>query len=536
MVGENNSILRKNLVLLAEHRPELATMVETQKPVYRYRILKTSSGIPNVVKIGHGNGLSMPYYDADNPSKSVDQDLASPDLKGARLVILLGVGLGYEVLHFLTFVAPKSHTWRLIAIEADPALLRLALETTRLEGVLDNPAIDILVGLDYAGLYARLYDLFRTAAAVVLLKTLAVAHTRGSMAFNRDYYLKAMKIVREAAVEATENFGNAPHDSLIGLQNVLLNVPMILRNPGIQDLEGAFTGRPAIIASTGPSLNKNIDRLGELQDRAVILAPDASLAPLLRHGVRPHILASLERVPQVSQLFRGLDATQVYLAACPVLDPRAYAAYTGPTVITYRAFDHFKWLGIEKGILNTGPSSGNMAFKIAEFLGCDPIILVGQDLSFADDGRSHATGAALGDRQVAYQPEDTLEVPGNLGRPVRTTRTWLRFLKYYEYDVANYRGVCVNATEGGAYISGTLVMTLEEAASRYLREPFPIREIIRSRLKIPDESDVQNGARHVLETMRTTLEAMIPVVRKCKEGHRVAQDLVARWSAEELAN
>lgn len=536
MVSSKESIRRDNLSLIRKHRPDLVAIAEMERRGCQYRIIETSSGIPNVIKIGHGNGTSAAYYDADNPSKSVHQDLASADLRGARLVILLGMGLGYEVLHFLTFVAPKSHTWRLIAIEADPALFRLALETTRLEGVLDNPAIDILVGLDYPTLYARLYDLFKSGPAVVLLKTLAVAHTRGSMAFNREYYLKAMKIAREAAVEATENFGNAPHDSLIGLQNMLLNVPTILRNPGIQDLEGAFAGRPAIIASTGPSLNKNIDKLRDLQDRALILAPDASLAPLLSHGVRPHILTSLERVPQVAQLFRGLHAEQVYLAACPVLDPRAYAAYTGPTIVTYRAFDHFKWLGIEKGILNTGPSAANMAFKIAEFLGCNPIILVGQDLSFADDGRSHATGAALGDRQVAYQPEDNLEIPGNLGHPVRTTRTWLRFLKYYEYDIANYKGVCINATEGGAYIPGTVLMTLEEVASRYLREPFPIREAIRARLKIPDESDVESGARHVLETARATLEEMVPVIRKCKEGHGLAQGLAARWSAEELAS
>ncbi len=37
-----------------------------------------------------------------------------------------------------------------------------------------------------------------------------------------------------------------------------------------------------------------------------------------------------------------------------------------------------------------------MAFKTLEYLGCDPIILIGQDLAFGEDETTHADGYTYG--------------------------------------------------------------------------------------------------------------------------------------------
>lgn len=518
-------ILDRNMGVIRSRRPDLYDLAAAEPKNLLYRITGTPSGWPNLIKLSLQRQSPVPYYDPENPQHSVQADLGSVDFRGARLVVLLGLGLGFELEHFLREIRPVSRTRHIVVIESDPDVLRLAVRTTVLEQALSDPSVHFLIGLDPARLYARLYQLFTDGAVTVLLKTMAVAHTRGALAFHRDYYLNAVKVIRQAAIEATENFGNAPHDSLVGLRHMLWNVGLILKNPGIRDLAGAFRGKPAIVASTGPSLNKHIPLLRELQDKALIIGPDASLAPLLRGGVRPHIITSLERVPKVAELFAGFDVPDTYLAGVPVLDPRAFAAYQGPIIVTYRNFDHFKWLGVDKGTLEIGPSAGNMAFKIAEFLGCDPIILVGQDLAFAEDGRSHASGAVLGDKQVESRSDNTLLVPGNHGRPVRTTRVWFRFLKYYEYDIANYRGTCINATEGGALIRGTLVMPLREVASRYLHESFDAREIIRDQLKVIEEQTVKDQAKKILGTIRRTDAAMRRVLEKCEEGENEAKAL-----------
>ena len=65
--------------------------------------------------------------------------------------------------------------------------------------------------------------------------------------------------------------------------------------------------------------------------------------------------------------------------------PETYANFPGEKIIVFRKFATFEWLDIKKGILDIGPSAGNMAFKVLEYLGCDPIIMIGQDLAITDD-------------------------------------------------------------------------------------------------------------------------------------------------------
>ena len=199
------------------------------------------------------------------------------------------------------------------------------------------------------------------------------------MKLHKEYYLNALKQLRESGAHQVLHFGNDPKDSLIGVENMLNNLNEIISNPGINLLFDKFKKKPAVIVSTGPSLNKNKHLLKGLEKKALLIAPDASLKIMLAMGVKPHMVVALERTMGIYKMFDGLkeeDVNNVYLAACPVIDKRLYEAYPGPRIIVYRNFDHFKWLGIDKGILDIQLSAGNMAFKIAAALGCDPIILI----------------------------------------------------------------------------------------------------------------------------------------------------------------
>jgi hypothetical protein len=168
--------------------------------------------------------------------------------------------------------------------------------------------------------------------------------------------------------------------------------------------------------------------------------------------LKPHIITTLEREIEIVQLFEGVqpeDVQDVYLAACPVVYNQVYQTYPGPNIIVYRQFDHFKWLGIDRGMLQIRSSAGNMAFKVAEYLGCNPIILIGQDLALARDGRTNADGAILGSIQDSYLRERRYTVKGNDGQPIETTYSLKIFLESYEVDVA-----------------------FQQAIDKYIKQPF----------------------------------------------------------------
>ena len=286
--------------------------------------------------------------------------------------------------------------------------------------------------------------------------------------------MNVIKIFREAAIHIMHFIGNSPDDSLLGLKNMFDNLDVIIENPGINLIYKKFEKKPAIIVASGPSLKKNLHLLDEIKDKALIVCAESTLKILIKKGIKPHLVASLERTERTTVSFEGFnenDLTDVYLAACPVIPKKVYDAYSGPTLIVYRKFAHFTWLEIDRGMLDIKQSSANMAYKLAEAVGCDPIILIGQDLAFDSETQAtHSDFHAKGSNQDRYYNEKKIEVKANNGGTVFTSESWYKFLKGYEIDIANYKGTCVNATEGGAFIEGTKVMTLKEVINEYLKE------------------------------------------------------------------
>jgi len=193
----------------------------------------------------------------------------------------------------------------------------------------------------------------------------------------------------------------------------------------------------------------------------------------MKSGIRPHLVTSQERTPGTDLFYTGIDDVRdVYLIAVAILMSEAIEAFKGKKFIAYRSYCHFNWLEKEKGSLLSGLSVANLAFKILKHLGCDPIILIGQDLAYGEDGDTHVKGNVFGHREEEILERPIIELEGNDGKLVKSEMIWEIIKLTYEMDLASYSGTCVNATEGGAKIRGTEVMTFREAIEKYCRESF----------------------------------------------------------------
>ena len=512
------AIFHRNMMALMKRDPQLGRLIQSLPETNRFEVFAEVANVPPTV---YAKELDAFFYHPANPIQDTDEQLKSLELKNTRLAVFLGMGLGYEVIRFVQKYSQAQQTRFILVVEQDPELFRLALRSVDLTSLIDNPNLRFMVGLLTENLYPILADYLEQDAKYRLLHGLKPVYHSSSMRLNKEYYLSILRILRDAAVQKVLYFGNDPWDSLIGLENMLDNLTEIIKNPGINLLANQMQGRPAVVVSTGPSLNKNKHLLKGLQDKALIICPDASLRVLLAMGVKPHLVTSLERIPATVQLLSGHDPEQVqdvYFAGCPVVRREAYEAYPGPRIIVYRNFDHFKWLGIERGILEIKQSAGNMAFKVAESLGCNPIILIGQDLSFADDGTTHAAGAHFGEREEQYHQQQTIEVLGNGGKNVKTSQTWYGFLKAYEEDVAKYQGTCINSTEGGAYIQGTQVMPFQESIDKYIQTTFDPLTVIKTRLGDFSTTDAEKDLTAVRKLVDETVADVEAIIESCRQG------------------
>lgn len=513
---EKSNIYLKNLKVIEKRYPNIAREIKKRKSSNLYLIKKT--GPDKQVNL-FLNSLSNYYYEQIDPLGSTTKYLSTLDTINAQITVLLGFGLGYEMSSFITNFSKESRTKAILVVEKDIEVFKAAITYVDFTRFLADENIEFLVGIEEDQLFTHMVEFFKKNYKFRYAKAIKPIYHPSSLLLNKSYYLNALKKMREAAVYQINFYGNSPEDSLIGIDNMLENLQEIIENPGIKLLKNKFKGKPAVVVSTGPSLNKNKHLLKEIQDKALIICPDASLRILLDIGVKPHLVTSLERVEATVELMKGYtkeEVEDVYFAATPVIKNESYQHYPGPRIIVYRNFDHFKWLQLDKGILDIKHSSGNMAFKLAEYIGCSTIVLVGQDLAYSDDGKTHASGAILGEVQGQINQMGQLYVKGNFTDQILTTQVWNLFRQAYETDIYGYNGNVINATEGGAYISGANIMPLREAIDNYMTEYINPSNQIRKYLKhdIPNI----NTNNHISDLIGNTISDIDAIYALCSKG------------------
>lgn len=259
------------------------------------------------------------------------------------------------------------------------------------------------------------------------------------------------------------------------------NFPAYARGPGVARLFDRFPGVPAVIVAAGPSLDRNIEQLAAHRDRVMVIAVGTALKKLDRLGIVPDFAVALEsndirfQFEGVSFLHRTFGVLNLNsFPALWELPFRATFGYAGRPA-------SFKWLTEAVGRADeiaVGGSVATTAFSLAAHLGCDPVILVGQDLAFSPHGAMHATGVgALPGQDVPDAVRESLDddealsrqgfywIPGWHGERVLTRANFRNYLMWFEKNVSAVTSLgraAYNCTEGGAHIEGFIHRPLAE--------------------------------------------------------------------------
>ena len=213
-----------------------------------------------------------------------------------------------------------------------------------------------------------------------------VADTRRA-ALQPEAMAAAGAVAMRVAQNATSN-GNARR-KFAGpyLLQTLTNLPAIARESDTRALDGAFAGTPAVVVGAGPSLDENVAALAALHDRAIIVAADTALGPLVSRGVRPHVVVGVDSSAlNARHLAAAEGSTDIWLAAEGSLHPSGLQPFIGRT-FSFRVSDHDPWpwlaaAGVTRGELRAWGSVLTSAFDLARRMGCNPVVFAGADLAF----------------------------------------------------------------------------------------------------------------------------------------------------------
>lgn len=224
---------------------------------------------------------------------------------------------------------------------------------------------------------------------------------------------------------------------------------------------------PVVIVAGGPSLKINVDDLKLLKGHALIVCIDRAAGILAEHGIRPDLLATVDVVKDVAYLLPEHDPwADIPLLCSYQANIAAQEAFDG-RIIYFCAWTYENDLpGLKGNILlhgNTGGSVATAVYTVFAEAGFSDIILVGQDLANRGD-ETHADGSDDG----ASVDKEFIEIEGWDGHPVKSHADWIGFRDYYEQMIRIHPDThCIDATEGGALIHGSEVLTLKEAAARF---------------------------------------------------------------------
>jgi len=175
----------------------------------------------------------------------------------------------------------------------------------------------------------------------------------------------------------------------------------------------------------------------------------------------------------------------------------------------------------------------HLAFYLAVFMGCEPVILTGQDLGYT--GHCYYTpGTAMHEmwrpelnrfctmemkewERIARTRKILMKVKDIHGRDIYTDEQLFTYLQQFEGDFAAVPGRVIDATEGGVRKAGTQIMTLVEAARRCCREPIPPeRFAYRDELNWDDRSRLSPAREELLKRLAET-QRMTETCRRLTE-------------------
>ena len=435
-------------------------LIETKSKKYSAKVFK--------------NGKSIFLHSAYNPEKEANaliNEIKKETEKDLDLVFIFGIGAGYLINAF------KKLNINIAVIEPSIKFFNLLIDNFKLDKILEDN-ITFFIGGDDIEDIEKFISLTNTKKVKFFI-------TRSyATLFNEEalfYQQKVLSIVDKKII----NINTISRFDKLWAYNIASNVAKISTHYGVNKFFDKYKNIPAIIVSAGPSLEKNIRKLKEMKNKALIIAVDTAMKPLFSHNISPHFIITIDPQKKNSKYFRNVDFKDSVLIAESSVDKEAIDSFNGAVYFINSIFPLAKYFMEElgdRGDITTGGSVSTAAYDFAIRIGANPIIMVGLDLSFPNY-QTHIKGSYHEENFFTeiYKLDSydsriyKVLIAGNLReeKNIYNEKVWTdsRFDMYknwYEEQCLKYKkNKFYNATEGGIIINGMENIKLEELIKKF---------------------------------------------------------------------
>ncbi|MDS1002884.1 DUF115 domain-containing protein [Clostridium sporogenes] len=375
------------------------------------------------------------FYPLKNAEKFIEDNKEL--IINKKHIVMYGLGFGYHARELLKKISSKCEVF---IFDLDMEIHDIANKYKLLEDVKRDTRVKVILGNN-----KKFYDEF--SKKISLVEDIIVYEPL--LDILEDKYLdfkEAIKSYKIAKINLEIVGPIMTKNEKINIKNNYNTIEKFLKNFKLEN-------KPIVIASGGPSLEKDLSTIRENREYIKIFAVGISLDLLMKNGIKPDIITILDPSEKVYNQIKGYENLKVPLCFISTASRWAVEAYNGPKYMFFNKKCSFNKKNI---IVETGKTVAIPTIDMAIKVGGKKIILCGQDMAFVDN-KFHA-----GDDEnikINNLYPKVLDVDGNY---LNTTSGMLEFKKGIEKLIAKNKDIRFFNSSKGARIDCTVEMELKD--------------------------------------------------------------------------
>jgi Uncharacterized protein conserved in bacteria len=463
---------------------------------HNFEISKDNKFIARISKDGKLRYIGSKYSVAKDIEKFIE---SLKDISGNEVIIIFGLAAGEHIKELLNNVGNNN---KIIIIEPSKTIVNLFFDMDYAKDIIQDKRVRIYDF--YSGNIENIFDKAIEEFEIDNLKIVGFANYEVLFENEFKFLNKALrkiilnkKIGRDTLVFFSKSL----------FQNFIKNLKNSAGYGVINSYRNLFKGKNAIIVSAGPSLEKNIHLLKDVQKNFVIICGARTLKALTNIGVAPDFVCAVDPQDITYTIMGNELKSEVPLVFMDSANYKLVSEYKGQKILFLNeGMEEYveSILGKKVDSLFQGGSVAHVCAGLAVYLGCNPIVFIGQDLAYTGD-KFHAENAKAmenpGDvfvTEMEKNKEAWVNISGeNIyvkdinGELVRTSNVLNLYREEFEEIIEKCKEIdFINSTEGGAHIQGTKVMPLKDTIEIYAKEEFNKQIVFRD---VIDETTLNNN-------------------------------------------
>jgi hypothetical protein len=383
-----NSVFQKNISALIKKNPKLATELVNFIPTEIPKLV-SENGAYNLIY--HSDYIHFPK----SPLDEVKRIFSCAKNEPISIHIVYGLGLGY-LFQYVSQFSKGS----IILYEPDLNILKTVF-------TLVDFSNDILKkNVWICNTYENLVEIIHSNSGITNLPELLV------LPYFKNKYEKELdefvSNLQTTIGRFTLDLKFTKEKFYSSLKMLIENIPNLLNEIPISKYKDVYAGKTALVISAGPTLDRNIPIIKKYRDNVVIFTVGTAVKTLYENGIKPDFLCVIETYDSSKQL-AGLDLSDVIFITEPYSNPNLRKFKFKQTLSHMSSNSPINqfWATIVEEDISDCFTQGTVSYtalNCARILGCQKIILVGQDLAYID-GQCYSKDSAYKDLVCGFNSE-----------------------------------------------------------------------------------------------------------------------------------